>query len=377
MGDSRHIELLKQGAEVWNRLCKTDLHRTKPDLSGADLRGIKLANVKLEGANLEGADLEGAELIEANLNFANLSTANLRGATLVGAYLIRANLSQADLTNAILMTADLSTANLSRAILRNTDLSFLSLTDADLSDTDMFEADLCGTNLSRSDLSGAELCRAKAGQTIFGDLDLSSAKGLDSVRHFAPSTLGIDTILRSRGDLHETFLVGVGVPNNLIQQMKLLTQDPFGYFTCFISFSTKDSRFAEKLKLDLGREGVRCWFAPEDMHIGDRIRDTIEKTIKMYDKLLVILSRNSIGSDWVEKEVETAFEEERRRNASVLFPIRIDQEVMNCNRAWAADIRRTRHIGEFTEWEDVASYQDALGRLLRDLKGNTKTSDVA
>lgn len=372
MGDTTHIELLKQGTEVWNRLRKTDLRRTKIDLSEADLRGIKLANVKLSGANLEGADLEGAELIEANLNNANLTRANLRAATLVSAHLIRANLSQADLTRAIFMTADLSSANLNGAILRNTDLSFLSLTDADLRNTDMSEADLCGSNLSRSDLSGAELSRAKAGQTIFGDLDLTAAKGLGSVRHFAPSTIGIDTILRSRGDLDEAFLVGIGVPKNLTHQMQLLAKGSLGYFTCFISYSNKDSRFAEKLKEDLMKNGVRCWFAPEDMQIGDKIRDTIEKTIKIYDKLLVILSKDSIDSDWVEKEVETAFEEEKRRRASVLFPIRIDQEIMNCSRAWAADIRRTRHIGDFTDWKDNGLYQDALGRLLRDLTGNTK-----
>lgn len=377
MGDSRHIELLKQGTKVWNKMRRSAHSKERPDLSGADLRGIKLEEVKLEGVNLEGADLEGAELIGANLNFANLVAANLTGATLVSAYLIRTNLREADLTRAILMTADLSAANLHRAILRGADLSFLSLTDADLSETDLTEADLCGTNLSRSDLSEADLSSAKAGQTIFGDLDLSEVKGLHTIKHYAPSTLGIDTILRSRGNLPDVFFRGVGVPDDLLIQMRTLTQNPLGYFTCFISFSNKERRFAEKLNADLRRQGVRCWFAPEDMRIGDKIRDTIDKTIRGYDKLLLILSRHSIDSDWVEKEVETAFEEERRRRTTVLFPVRVDQNVMSCNRAWAADIRRTRHIGDFTGWEDVGLYQDALSRLLRDLKGSTKSSQVA
>ena len=70
--------------------------------------------------------------------------------------------------------------------------------------------------------------------------------------------------------------------------------------------------------------GVRCWYAPEDMKIGDKIRARIDDSIRMYDKLLIILSRYSIASDWAEKEVETAFEKERQQNKTVLFPIRLD-----------------------------------------------------
>jgi len=52
----------------------------------------------------------------------------------------------------------------------------------------------------------------------------------------------------------------------------------------------------------------------------------------------------------------------------VLFPIRVDEAVMEATQAWAADIRRTRHIGEFGNWRDHDSYKKALERLLRDLK---------
>jgi hypothetical protein len=90
--------------------------------------------------------------------------------------------------------------------------------------------------------------------------------------------------------------------------------------------------------------------------------------------LLLVLSENSIDSSWVEKEVETAFEEETRRKKDdrkshlVLFPIRLDQTVMDTNKAWAADIRRTRHIGDFRRWKDHDSYKKAVDRLMRDLK---------
>jgi hypothetical protein len=70
----------------------------------------------------------------------------------------------------------------------------------------------------------------------------------------------------------------------------------------------------------------------------------------------------------VEKVIETAFEKERLCGCIVLFPIRIDDGVMNTDQAWAADIRRTRPIGDYSQWEDKESYQKAFERLLRDLK---------
>ena len=57
----------------------------------------------------------------------------------------------------------------------------------------------------------------------------------------------------------------------------------------------------------------------------------------------------------------------------MLFPIRLDDAVMETGQAWAADIRHTRHIGDFTRWKDHDAYQQAFQRLLRDLKANERT----
>ncbi len=119
-------------------------------------------------------------------------------------------------------------------------------------------------------------------------------------------------------------------------------------------------------------EQVRCWFAPEDLKIGDEIRPRIDEAIRIHDKLLILLSENSVGSPWVKKEVETAFEKERKQGRTVLFPIRLDDAVMETDEAWAADIRRTRHIGDFREWKKHDSYIAAFGRLMRDLKAEEK-----
>ena len=73
-----------------------------------------------------------------------------------------------------------------------------------------------GANLSRADLSGAEFSGASVARTAFADVDLSVAKGLETVVHRGPSTIGIDTIYKSRGKIPEVFLRGCGVPDEFI-----------------------------------------------------------------------------------------------------------------------------------------------------------------
>ena len=77
-----------------------------------------------------------------------------------------------------------------------------------------------------------------------------------------------------------------------------------------------------------------------------------------------------IRRSWVD-EVEAALEKERKQNKLVLFPIRLDEAVMETDQAWAASLRRTRHIGDFRAWEDHDQYQKSFDRLLRDLKAES------
>ena len=76
-------------------------------------------------------------------------------------------------------------------------------------------------------------------------------------------------------------------------------------------------------------------------------------------------------SPWVEEEVEAALEKERKQKKPVLFPVRLDDAVMETDQAWAASLRRTRHIGDFRAWKDPDPYQKSLERLLRDLKAQS------
>jgi hypothetical protein len=61
----------------------------------------------------------------------------------------------------------------------------------------------------------------------------------------------------------------------------------------------------------------------------------------------------------------------------VLFPIRVDNAVMEIESGWPALIKRTRQIGDFTGWKDHDSYKRAFERPLRDLKAEQATEAEA
>lgn len=140
------------------------------------------------------------------------------------------------------------------------------------------------------------------------------------------------------------------------------------FHSCFISYSSKDREFAMKLYTDLRREKVPVWIDLMNLKTGDRLFEVIDKAIGKSDKLILIFSTNSIYSDWVKNEIETtlALEIEQKRN--VLVPIRIDNSIFETNEQWSLKIKRTRHIGDFSSWNDLNAYQIALKKLLNDLK---------
>lgn len=358
MANEEHLAILKQGVETWNQW-RGDNPEIRLDLIRADLSDAHLSLVDLSYAHLSRADLSRADLSGAHLSHADLSRADLS----------RADLSYADLSYADLSDADLSFAHLSLVDLSHALLSGVHLSHADLSDAHLSRALLVYADLSRADLTGTNMSDAKIGWTVFGDVDLRKVKGLDTVWHQGPSTIGVDTIYNSKGNIPHKFLLDSGMPQEAIDYLLPLAGKAIDFYSCFISYSSKDQDFAERLHADLQAKGVRCWFAPEDLKIGEPILAGIDKGIRLHDKLLLVLSAHSVASRWVEHEVESALAEELRpdRKTKVLFPIRLDNAVMDAKVDWAYRIRQ-RHIGDFTHWKDHDAYQRAFERLLRDLK---------
>jgi hypothetical protein len=325
------------------------------NLAGASLIGSNLAGVELQGSNLSGADLTRADLTKVDL----------RGARLVGATLYKANLNAALLGDANLSHAYMFKANLHEASLEGADLTRTTLT---------------GANISAADLSNANLTQARLLYTSFAALDLSTTLGLDDVEHMGPSSVGIDTLFLSAGRISDAFLRGCGVPDALITYKNALAASPISFYSCFISYSSTDEGFAKRLDGRLRQAGLRVWFAPEDMKGGHKLHEQIDTAIRMHDKLLLVLSAQSMRSSWVQREIFRALQRERQEGRRVLFPIRLcsfmDLDAWECldsdtGRDLAKEVR-AYFIPDFTAWKDQDAFETSVKRLINDLRADPR-----
>ena len=392
VANKRLLSLLEKGVDAWNSW-RRESPDTRPDLRGADLQSADLSGANFSFANLGKADLCGAHLNGANflgaklrdadlrgaiLSEANLCAADLRRACLGTAYLRGAILSWAQLSNANLSEAHLGWANLVEANLRGVDFSGAFPIWANLSNTDLRRADfrgahLLGANLSGANLSGADFNNATIGSTRFGAVDLSSVKGLDTVRHFWPSTIGVDTIHESRGKIPEVFLRGCGLPEQFIKQLPSLLGKEVGYYSCFISYSHADESFAQRLHDQLQARGVRCWLDEHEILPGDDIRDEVDRGISLWDKVLLCCSESSLNSYWVNMEIDKAFKKEQElwnelgKKTLALIPLNLDDYLFKWNSS-RASVLTDRHAEDLVGWEsDPSKLERALTRIERAL----------
>ena len=333
MANLEHLAILKQGAKAWNQW---------RGVSSAIAEGFGIIYppppTETVYPNLAGADLSELDLTEANFSFTNLRHANLSGACLVSA-----NLCDAHCGHVNFAEANMSFAKFGGTILRK-----------------------------------ANFTNSIVGDTIFANVDLCSVRGLDSIHHLGPSTIGIDTLVRSKAAIPERFLRGAGVPDSFIANS--LVGSTIEFYSCFISYSTCDQEFADRVCADLQAKGVRCWFARHHVKGGRKLHEQIDQAIRVHEKLVVILSASSMTSEWVRTEISKARKREVRERQHVLFPICLvpfdkirEWECFDADtgKDSAREIREY-FIPDFSNWKDHDSYQTAFERLLRDLQAASK-----
>ncbi|HEV8484757.1 MAG TPA: toll/interleukin-1 receptor domain-containing protein [Blastocatellia bacterium] len=317
MANEEHLKILRQGVKAWNQWRERN-PEIQPNLSGAGLKSEDLTN---------------------------------------------ANLSHTDMTDAILCYANFKTTDLSYAILKAADIRGASFVQA---------------TFNYASFEDTDFDRAIVGWTAFGSNDLSLAKGLDTVYHAGPSIIGIDTIYQSKGNIPETFLRGAGIPDQFIAHMGSLSREAIEFSSCFISYSHKDEAFAKRLYSRLREAHLRVWFAPEDIKGGQKLHEQIDHAIQVHDRLLVVLSDNSLQSEWVMTEIRKARKKEVREKRRKLFPLRVvnfdiirNWECFDAESAKDLAIEiREYFIPDFSDWKNHDAFEAAFERLLRDLRAH-------
>lgn len=71
---------------------------------------------------------------------------------------------------------------------------------------------------------------------------------------------------------------------------------PIQFNSCFISYSSKDEEFAQRLFSRMREQHLRVWFDKEEMKGGQTVSEQIDRAIQVNDRLLVVLSEPSMQS---------------------------------------------------------------------------------
>ena len=145
-------------------------------------------------------------------------------------------------------------------------------------------------------------------------------------------------------------------------------QQPLQISPLFISYSHADSAFVDKIGERLNAKGIRFW---RDVHhaTAGRLEKQIDRAIRHNPTVLVILSENSIKSDWVEHEVRTARELEKETGRDVLCPVALDDSWKDS--PWPKRVMEQvteYNILDFSKWEDDAEFGKLFKKLIDGLE---------
>jgi len=323
MANQEHVEILKQGVDVWNKWRKENT-RFNPNLSSINLNGR---------------------------------------------YLSGANFTSTDFSHSIVSNANLSNCNFSHSFLFDTDFS-----NSNLSFSEFFGCYFLGSKLINSNLKNCQISYCS-----FLDVNIDNAINLGSIRVSIKSNIDLSTI-RNNKNITNEFLLKIGLPQNYIDYLPSFYENPINMYSTFISHSWNDKEFARKLYEALIKKGVQVFFDEKNLKPGDDLYKGIDKGINVYDKMILVCSRASLNESWwVDKEINRILAKERKyhkeHGLDLLIPITVDDEIFKWDGAKTEDIRN-RVIGDFTKWEDDAEFEKSLNLLVDALNVDRKPIDI-
>jgi len=366
------------------------------NLKNANLSQLNLKNIDLDEANLDFADFSHSNLEGASLSYGSINNADFTGACLDGAYCIEAEMIGACFTGVVAHNTSFTGSNLAQADFFGTDLELSCFEMTDLTDTDFRESNLERVNLSRSALnntqfqhailtntiidnasiSGANFSQVILDKTIFSNVNLSEVIGLGEATHSGYSIVD-NTVLSESRNLPLSFLRGIGLSDVFIDYIPSLFSRGIQFYSCFISHSSEDKEFARRVYDTLQGHGIRCWMDEKELLPGDDIHDVIDHGIRMWDKVLLCASKNSLTSWWVDDEMEKAFQKEQRltkergKKVLSLIPINLDGYMFSDDYVSGKKSQlRKRVAADFMNWKDHDQFSLEIENVVNALRSD-------
>jgi hypothetical protein len=125
----------------------------------------------------------------------------------------------------------------------------------------------------------------------------------------------------------------------------------------FLCHSLKDKLFVRNLSQHLKECGIHAWIDEAEIKIGQSLTNVIGDAISKIDFFGIVLSRNSIDSEWVQRELQIALQREFTERRVVVLPLLISDVVI-------PPFLRDKLYADF---RDTADFYDSLFLLLRAL----------
>ena len=385
------VAMLKRSVDEWNEWRKDNPHTIanldKVDLSNLNLEGIDLHDVTLLEANLSGSNLSNSTISDAYFISANLSSVKLSCSVIINSNFANANMNRLRIDDSELNNVEFIGADLRFSYFVNSKFGKIDFTESNLNGTRFIKSTLTICNFSGAILRSSYFQKTISGYSYFTNVDLREIKGIESIDHQAPSVINSSSFKKSKGQIHEMFLKGYGLSDWEIASIKLYNpkltsgeitdvvykidelrnEQPIQFHNVFFSYSHKNSVFVDSMEQQFDKRGIRFW---RDKH--DATSGKLAKMVMSAMKgriVLLILSEQSIKSDWVEFEVKNARKLEREEEQDILCPIALDDSWKTAQ--WSPILMeqiKEYNILDFSDWQDKSVMNRQVDKLINGWK---------
>lgn len=132
----------------------------------------------------------------------------------------------------------------------------------------------------------------------------------------------------------------------------------------FISYSRSDSEFVDQLAMQLVANRVSVWMDRWELRVGDSIVNKLQSALIEASALLVILSKESVKSDWCNKELNSGIMREMNEKRVIVLPVLIEDCTipMFLQEKLYADFRKDHDAG-------LRSVLEALAPIITEWQG--------